>query len=87
MLVKFDHWKNVSGRAMPKPAITNTNAIGSSDASAVRALKIRGEPGPFGLPPAFDGAVFPAGASTFVVMTGLSPLWQRHVRWRNRPHW
>ena len=33
MLVKFDHWRNVSGRAMPKPTITNTNAIGSSDAS------------------------------------------------------
>jgi hypothetical protein len=29
---------------MPKPAITNTNATGSIDASAVRALKTRRSP-------------------------------------------
>src|SRR5581483_289166 len=44
MVVKFVHWKNVSGRAKLKPAISTANAIGSSDASNVRALKIREEP-------------------------------------------
>ena len=44
MLVKFDHWKNVSGRRIPKNAITMTNATGSSEASAVRELKIREAP-------------------------------------------